>query len=109
MMDGNIVAAVSAFAVALTTGFFTWIAATRKSQKDFQGNLNTSFRIMIEELQQERAEARKEIHGLRSDMQILRTDIHRLQNHIQTLEDILRSNNIEFQPIELNKFRRRSE
>jgi hypothetical protein len=88
-VEPSLIAAVATVLASLIAGVFAWEAAKRKGAKDAQTALNEGYKILINQLQEERmsiaADNRKTAETAAGDRKRLLNEITELRNEVHDL------------------------
>jgi hypothetical protein len=110
-MEPALITAGGTILVAIIGAIVTWGLAKKRGTHESQASINDGFRMLINQLQEERvvaeearkidrADADKDRKAMMAEITQLRDDVRSLEAHVSRLEHILQKHEITFQPLE---------
>lgn len=90
-MDATLASIVASVITAFLTGLLTYLGVRSRARVDVQASLNAGFNLLVSELQEERADLKRERIELRNEIQKQDAEILELKKKLERLLSVTTS------------------
>lgn len=84
--------------VAVATGYFAWLSGRSKGKADAQTQINEGFKLLVNQLQEERILFSGDLLKLRIELRRAEKLCVSLERHVNSLQGLLEDNQIPYRP-----------